>query len=244
MSGLTVTAQQLNFALSTKVVSGAQKFVAPVPALAGEKLVYPAGARGKGGEDLSGQAIRDWEGKPIGETGVVFFNGKDKAWQAVPSDGNGVVIINQVTEKQARQLYSKWQALGGAQGISLTGFKEFLAYANELGLGDKYNSDKGFVGSKMTPVLPRGDLAIEGMCGYVKRDDRDICDAVFIGGAVTFEGPAATPQMFDGGAVIVRQGKDIRGIQPDAFAQTYRLADGTPISDVSSQISHFMSPRF
>jgi len=48
-----------------------------------------------------------------------------------------------------------------------------------------------------------------------------------------FEGPAASPQEFAQGGVIVEQGGKMRGVQPDIFVRTYRLSDGRPISAVT-----------
>jgi hypothetical protein len=64
---------------STPVISNAQKFVIPVPAFVqgGEPLVYPQSY------EKAGQPILDYTGKPLGDRGLVFFNGKDKSWQAV-----------------------------------------------------------------------------------------------------------------------------------------------------------------
>jgi hypothetical protein len=91
---------------STPVISNAQKFIIPVPAFgqSGEPLVYPPSY------EKAGQAIVDYTGKPVGGSGteaargLVFFNGKDKSWQAVKGDGEGVIIINEVTPEQAKAL--------------------------------------------------------------------------------------------------------------------------------------------
>ena len=47
----------------------------------------------------------------MGDRGLAFFNGKDKSWQAVKGDGQGVIIINEVTREQAKKLYQKVQEL-------------------------------------------------------------------------------------------------------------------------------------
>ena len=97
---------------STSVISSAQKFIIPVPAFVqgGEPLVYPQGY------EKAGQPILDYTGKPVGDRGLVFFNGKDKSWQAVKGDGEGVIIINEVTQEQARKL-KKSATLGRTQTI-------------------------------------------------------------------------------------------------------------------------------
>ncbi len=236
----TVTAGQLSFDKASDVVSSAQKFIIPVPTFAatggGERLVYPEGAKDKGGTDLAGQPITDWQGKPIAgpdERGVVFFNHKDQSYQAVKADGNGVVILNQVTEEQGKKLQSK---IGEDPGkLSLKEFKDALEFAHaELGVGDMYNSDRDFIKSKMNP-METSETGVP-QYGLYRRDDRDVCQALYIEGSGEFQGPAATPQKFENGAVIIRQpdakapdGFSYRLIQPDAFVETYKNKNGSAI---------------
>lgn len=242
----TVKGEQLDFNKGTEVVSGAQKFILPVPRFkdGGEPLVYPKGATDKSGADLAGKPITDWQGQPIGEPGekgVVFFNHKDQSWQAVKADGNGVIIMNQVDEKQGKALMDKVGK--DPSNLSLQEFKGVLEHASGspdskdkpgLGLGDMYNSDRDFIKSKMNK-LETADTGIP-QYGLHRRDDRDVCHAVYVGGSGEFQGPAATPQKFSNGAVIVRQpdskaedGFSYRLVQPDAFKETYKNKDGSPI---------------
>jgi len=250
------TTENLNFDNSANVISSAQKFVLPIPSFSadkGEALVYPEG-------ENKGQAITDWQGQPIGDSGVVFYNAKDKSFQAVAGDGNGVIIMNQVSEQQAKQLATKikstlsrddlnlesqsFEATGAQKhglvsasdmfnrrtvnDLELSEIKQILDYAvNDLGVDDMYNSDKGFIASKMTPVGQESGFEAYGIH---KRDDRDICQAVYIAGKGEFEGPAATPQQFDQGAVILKQGDSVRLIQPKIFEETYRGTDGSILS--------------
>ncbi|MBI3441836.1 MAG: hypothetical protein HY052_08580 [Proteobacteria bacterium] len=50
-----------------------------------------------------------------------------------------------------------------------------------------------------------------------------------------FSGTAATPQKFEDGAVIVKQGDSVRLVQPSIFEETYRHADGAALK--ASQMS-------
>ena len=226
--------ENISFDKSLPTISNAQKFILPIPSIAGEPLVYPEGvtkAEDNTGnsKSISGQSISDWEGKPIGKEGIVFFNAKDQSWQAVVSDGKGVVIMNQVTEEQSRKLTAKIQELAKRpQELNLKQIKEVLSYAREeLGINDMYNSDKKFIESKMN-ALESTNSGIEAF-GLHRRDDRDICQAVFVEGAGEFQGPAATGQKFKDGAVIVKQGDSTRLIQPEIFSKTYSHPDGRPI---------------
>ncbi len=244
----TFSTTGMNFSESAKVVSSAQKFIIPVPTFAatggGEGLVYPSGATNKEGQSIAGQPIADWEGKPIGgpgEKGVVFFNEKDQSYQAVKADGNGVIIMNQVTDDQGKKLQSR---IGNDPSkLSLKEFKDALEYAHsELGIGDKYNSDRDFITSKMN-AMETSDTGVAHY-GLYRRDDRDVCEVLVVDGKGAFQGPAATPQKFEDGAVILRQpdskaedGFSYRLIQPDAFKETYTNIDGSPV-DIASLPRH------
>lgn len=223
---------------STSVISAAQKFILPVPAFAdgGEPLVYPPS------HEDAGQPILDYQGDPIGDRGLVFFNGKDQSWQAAAGDGEAVIIINEVTAEQANQLYREVQSYtADPNGLTLEQLKQVIALAqDDLGLVDMYNSDRTFIRENMTPaaadaVPMLNDMEIEAY-GFKKRDARDINQAIYIPGEFVFEGPAATPQEFDDGGVIVEQGGEMRGVQPDIFERTYKLEDGSSITSAITDL--------
>ena len=223
---------------SISVISNAQKFIIPVPAFVqrGEPLVYPQSY------EKAGQPILDYTGKPVGDRGLVFFNGKDKSWQAVKGDGEGVIIINEVSQEQAKKLYQKIQELKpDPNNLTLDELKQVLSFAQQqLGLVDMYNSSRSFVQEKMTPVMAGEVPKVNGnevkAYGFVKRDDCDVNQAIYIPGEFVFEGPAASPQEFKDGGVIVEQGGNMRGVQPDIFVRTYKLSDGRSISSVTADL--------
>jgi hypothetical protein len=72
--------------------------------------------------------------------------------------------------------------------------------------------------------------------GLKKRDDRDVCHAVYIPRRFSFEGPAASPQVFENGGVIVEQEGEFRGVQPEVFVRTYWLLDGRPITSLAGDL--------
>jgi len=225
--------------LSTLVISQAQKFILPVPAFdnGGEKLDYPIN------HELAGEPIADWQGNPVGETGVVFFNAKDQAWQAAPGDGSAVIIINEVTEDQATKVIEKIHEFRqDPNALSLRELKQVLAFVREeLALGDMYNSTRQFVAEYMTPALKNGEASARSITpeafGLMKRDDKDICQAVYVPGPFLFGGPTATPQVLKDGGVLIQQGDSIRGVQPDVFQRTYRHADGRIIHNVPDELA-------
>ena len=98
MSKLTITKDNVaNIEEGTPVISSANKFVLTIPKTQGEPLVNPS----------TEKAITDCEWKPVGESGIVFYNAKDNAIQAAPTNGNAVIIINKVNEEQSNKLKEK-----------------------------------------------------------------------------------------------------------------------------------------
>jgi hypothetical protein len=220
----------------TPVISSAQKFILAVPALgaAGERLVYPKD------HPKAGQPILDFQGKPIGDRGVVFFNEKDQSLQAAAGDGQSVIIMNEVTREQADQLMEKLNSFKtDPEKLTLDQLKKTIDYARAiLRIGDMYNSTREFVLTKMSLVEQGSDskTTSQPVTGLKKRDDRDICQAIFIPGKFVFEGPAASPQVFEHGGVIVLQGSEYRGVQPEIFPRTYRHSDGRPIISIEKEL--------
>jgi hypothetical protein len=224
-----ISKDDIDFSLARPVISAAQKFVIPVaPFDDADPLVYPDGT------EKAGEPITDWQGNSVGAKGIVFFNGVDKCYQAAPSDGRSVIIINEVTAEQARDLREFVRGLGEpADRLAKSSLERVVAHAQkDLGLFDIYNSTDEFIRSKMTPVLDADDAARP--VGWMKRDDRDICQAVFVKGPGRFQGPGATPQQIPPrGAFIVRQdhgGKqDYRMVDADVMFRTYLNVDGRPL---------------
>lgn len=232
-----VSAADLQFGddTSTPVISTAQKFILPIPELmdGGEPLVYPPD------DNRAGEPILDYKGEPIGDRGLVFFNQADQTVQAVAGDGNGVIIINEVTAEQADALHDYVLTLNpNPAELTLEQLKQAIAYAqDELDLGDMYNSDRTFIAENMSAIdtwaASFPEAPVDAAYGFKKRDDRDISQAVYIPGSFQFQGPAATAQVFEDGGVIVQQEESIRGVQPDIFIRTYSFSDGQPITAVS-----------
>ncbi|HEX4097302.1 MAG TPA: hypothetical protein VHX64_11275, partial [Caulobacteraceae bacterium] len=64
-----------------------------------------------------------------------------------------------------------------------------------------------------------------------------VCRAVYVPGSGSFLGPAASPQLFLAGAVILKHGDSVRLVQPVSFEAGYRFMDGRParVSELASQ---------
>jgi hypothetical protein len=234
-----IRSDEVDFSHATAVISGTQKFIVPVPAFpdGGEPLVVPDG------EDSAGRPIVDWQGLPIGDRGIVFWNDKDQCWQAAVGDGTAVVILNEVSEEQARALHAKFLDLG-ASDVTLAGLKQFLAFARSLGLRDYYHSDLAFVRARMTPVR-RGTLCLEhagATLGFVKRDERDVAQAVYVERPFVLRRADGSFQKMPRGGAILRVATDVHAVQPDVFLRTYRLAeDGCELDDLARSI-HRIDP--
>jgi len=232
----TITAGQVKWDTGADVVSNAQKFVIPVPNFEGEALVYPEGAKDKQGNDIGGTSIKDWQGQPIGDKGVVFYNQKDDAWQAVKSDGQGVIIMNQMTEDQAKLMMDK---IGGDPNkMTLEQFKDVLSYANsdEVACKDMYNSDRGFISKKMN-AMEASSTGIPQF-GLFRRDDRDVCKALLAEGPAEFEAPTTggitvKQPIPEEGGILVRQPDGqvflYRKVDLEVFVDTYTIKDGTKV---------------
>ncbi|HWA62105.1 MAG TPA: hypothetical protein VG939_12065 [Caulobacteraceae bacterium] len=224
----TIRAEQIDFGddASTLVVSDSLRFVLPVPALAG------------GGEPLDhpdGGAFLDRDGRPIQGRGVVFFDPDDASWEVASGDGTAVILISPVDEAQGARLGEKVASLADDPArLTLEQIKAVLRYAIEdLGVRSTHASTRAFVAAALTPVA-RDERAGFGL--HRRRAD-DPCRAVFVSGQGQFLGPAASPQVFTDGAVILRHGRDVRLVQRDSFEKTYRFPDGRParVKDLARQ---------
>jgi hypothetical protein len=223
---MLLTRDDINFAQARPVISAAQKFIVPVTAFDAGPLVYPPGS------DKAGQPITDWQGKPIGEKGIIFFNEIDQCYQAASADGRSVIIINGVTPEQAQAVEEFISSLGEPiDKLSKFSLELLLVHLRDrLGLVDIYNSTDDFIRSKMIPVNRADRLDQVRPSGWMRRDDRDICHAVFVRGPARFAGPAATPQEIpDHGAFIVRQDTTYRMVDAVTMLRTYMNLDASPL---------------
>jgi hypothetical protein len=219
--------EDVDFSRARPVVSAAQKFVIPVAVLHdADRLVYPPRHK------KAGQPIVDWDGKALEGKGIVFLNQKDNCVQALAADGRCVIIVNEVSCLQARAIEDFIRELAEPiEELSKSSLERLLDHlATKLQLVDVYNSTDDFVRSKMISI---GDDRTSGRMrpsGWMKRDDRDVCHAVFVKGLADFAGPAASPQKIPTqGAFILRQGLEYRMVDSQAMMRTYMNLDGSPL---------------
>jgi hypothetical protein len=223
-----LSADDIDFSEARPVVSAAQKFVIPVAAAEdAQPLLYPPGT------ERAGQPITDWEGKPVGERGIIFFNDVDRCYQAAAADGRSAIIINEVSSSQAIMIEAFIKRLGhSADALSITALEVLLTnIRHALGLVDLYNSTDDFIRSRMVPIgrTPRFDETRPW--GWMRRDAREVCLAAFVTGPARFAGPAATPQLIPPrGAFIVREGTKQHMVDFAVMLRTYMNPDCTPLN--------------
>ena len=217
----TYISNDLDMSQATQVIQCAQKFILLIPQLSDiEQIIHPLGKS-------SNQIITANNGCHIGEKDVAFYNSKDNSYQAVKVDGTGAVIINEVSETHASLLESKVdEYFKTPECLTRMQIKNILEFACSIGLVDMYNSDRSFIQKQMTPV---GSHSFKNY-GLYKSNSHNICLAIRLVGNGEFIGPAATPQKFKDGAVIVKQGENFRLVQSDIFERTYQLPNGEAIN--------------
>jgi hypothetical protein len=216
----TLSAHDFDFgdSASTLVYSDTLRFILPVPKLeGGGELLHPPPGE-------AGESFKDHHGNPIQGRGVAFFNPADDCWQVARGDGAAVIIIAPVTEDQGDLLMAKVRSLSAdPERLTLEQLKAMISYAlDELKMRAAFDSSRAYVAERMTPVHAGEPPGL----GLHRRKVHDYCNAVFVPGAGRFLGPAASPQVFKKGAVILRQGDDVRLLQPDWFTVHYRFPDG------------------
>lgn len=222
----TIGANDLDFANARPVVTSAQKFVVPVGRLPdADPLLYPPGT------ERAGQKITDWEGKIIGETGIVFFNAVDKCYQATPADGQSVIIFNEINSARAQNFVAFIRALGGDPNfMSKASILSIIRYAADLGVVDTYNSTDAYVRSNLMPLGEAAANWTERPFGWMRRSRQDVCHAVLVPGPALFKGPAATPQQIPPcGAFILQQGTELRMVEISVMLRTYVNPDCSPL---------------
>ena len=244
-----ITPADVDFSGATQVVSTAMKFVLMAGKCEvgeGTHLLYPKDATvtydgadgGKVTESVGGKPMRDYPYKPENEMphpwGILVPNKTDGQIQGLSFDGTRILIVNGISRRAAAVLYARVSALsatGVHTGLTVDQAKELLLEIHRCWSGDTYTSDDAFARKHLSPV--DSGLCWEntrGKCGWMKRDARDLCRAVYVGGNVRFQGTGSSePQVFLNGAVIVTVGKGVNGVQPDIFYRDYMLPNGQPV---------------
>lgn len=127
---------------------------------AGKKLVIVVPKKkSKEIADDNGDPILDWEGKAIEGEGFTFRNSiasGNGALQAVRTNGNEVIIINNPKEDQEKQILEKLKFTGiefyyaDGNPDPIKKIQQALEFAVSIGCNDIYNSTTKFISEKMT----------------------------------------------------------------------------------------------
>ena len=202
----------LNFQNALSVIPAAQSFVLPIPSLNTGTGVFVS----KGGKSLT----KD----------LVFLNSKDKTWQTVQSDGEGAVVINDVSPVQGKALLKKVMQLSNnaPDKLDKDKIKLFLKYTHALGLTDVSQSSKKDVADTMH-LIEVWDTGFDQL-GFHKYKNKPAAQAIRFLGNVRFSDPKLSKQSYDNGCVVVREENKLSVVKPDVFLKNYLKPNGSPIT--------------
>jgi hypothetical protein len=226
----------------TAVIPGdTLRFVIPVPALAGQPFVQPELMPDGSTNPDAGKPLVDYKGRPIGGTGFAFFNHKDNCWQAMRTDGEGILIFNGVNEEKAAQLEEMVaRFVSSPREFTIEKLREFLDLAAARGFGDRYDSTKTWAASNLVASSESSSAGDPGIAHWgIHTRTKDVCHAVFLPGeGVAYQDGTASPQVAEGNGLVIvlRKEGTSAAVQPEVFAQSYRLATSESISDPSRQL--------
>lgn len=239
-------------AAAPEVVCIVKKLALPLPKFeadnGGEALVYPAT------HSKAGEPITDPYNPALAAhgRGIILVN-RGESVAAAPSDGNAIVIVNDVKAEDAKTITAHIDTQGGDPSkLTFAQFKDLLNVITALGYVDVYASDLGFHQGKLTA----NDELNTGIAGYSygTRSDRvegkKVQAVAFIPVATVFNGQAQAVDkaqthqqgclvVYDGGAP---EGDRYRSIDTQMIG-TYAFADGSPIKaadgSISSKVARF-----
>jgi hypothetical protein len=204
----------------------ARSFIIPVPKDSGRLMVYPDDVEGCP-ELKKGMPILNKKGEPKG-TGIVFTNYTDgKIVQGARDDGKEMIIINGISAEQAGQLLDYYNSIIPVpEKATEKNIRDILRYAHEdLGIDDLFNGDR----HKIPSFEPESRHPHDSDCGvFIRRSNEERFALVGVGAGI-FEGPASSPQRFEGNVVVVSNATRTWMVQTDAFLKTYRHPDDREI---------------
>ncbi|CAF1154563.1 unnamed protein product, partial [Didymodactylos carnosus] len=217
---------------SIPVISVARKFILSVPEL-GETVQITKSGKYKSGEEFhQGDPVKCGD-DIISGTGIAFYNNVDDQWVAAISglggDERSVIILNEVSQEQAEKLQVKLDGYSDPEKITMPQLKEILAYAESMGLSNRYPSNVAFINKMMENVQD-----YENKDGYIygwkQRKGIQICRAIYIEGAGELRQPFGESEKFYDGALIVKHTTgSIHVVANEVGFRTYYHMDNTLI---------------
>ena len=179
--------------------------------------------------------IVDWEGKPTGiNKGLIFHNGTDAADQLVEANGNGIMIINNVSDVQSKKLLEMTKLLDSISGENyINSFKTLVKKMDSIGFVDKYNSTIDYM-NKNLRKSPDSDTYVrtnDAMVAHVSMEDMIIEGAG--GTSLSIQDPNQTDMKYNvvghqvnKGDVILETEDGFRKVDRKVFEETYLNTDG------------------
>jgi len=245
-----ITREQLNLspeAMTAVIPNDTLRFVIPVPATEGKPFVEPEVMPDGSANPTAGAPLNDWRGNPIEGSGVVFYNFKDKNWAAVKTDGTGIVIFNSIDEDKANMLEGLLRGIVREPSELTAGkLQSFLDLAAANGFGDRYNSDVSYAQKNLLAHEELRGSSNQAIANYgLHSRTKDVLHALYLPGeGISYHDGSASPQLSEdsGLVVVLTSDNKTRAIQPRTFAETYRLADGSPIDNPQAQLVN-QSPK-
>ena len=240
-----VTRDQLNLspeATTAVIPTDTLRFVIPVPEMTGKPFRQPDLLPNGSANPDAGKPLVNWKGETIPGEGFVFFNYKDNCWQAVNTDGTGIIIFNGISDDSAAKLHGIVTSLvSHPRELTEAKLNNLLNVAAACGFGDRYNSDVTYAAGnlKQATDAPRSrDGEVVPHYGIHSRT-KDICYALFIPGeGIAYQEGTASPQVSEenGLVVLIRKEGSTSAVQPSVFSTSYRLATGEVITDPGAQL--------
>lgn len=212
----------------------ARSFIIPVPKGIGKPMVYPFDIPG---EPLKkkGMPLLDDRGFPQG-TGIVFINHTDGAIQTARDNGEQSIIINGISEEQARLLsIYALTTIPDPETTSAAAILSLLAHAHKtLGIDDFFDGEQKKT-SEFTPENLQPGRKDFGT--FIRRSPEERFALLGLGSG-SYEGPAGSPQIFKDNVVVVFGPKYIWMVQTRAFLKTYRHPDdrGLALQDLPTVV--------
>lgn len=198
------------------------KFVLPIPVFDGDvPLKTPEG--------------QDIQYQPPNSRGVVWKNAITGEWQGVRSNGEDVIIINQMTREEAMQVKS-WidECVGQPNKLGAGTIINFVDWAKNTFNKCVYSAEKM---KFLTSVEAVGEIS-PGY-GLYQRKAQDVFESVRIKEAVrlTSANHPGPGQLFETGFVLIRRHSDIKAVPrpvlADAFCKTYkRLVEDRKLENI------------
>jgi len=219
---IQIDPSKLDFSDAPVLLNRSKRFVLPIPELpdGGEELRYPKGHE-KAGEPI----YTNHDGSP--QRGIVFANHTDSGWQGVQGNGKEAIIINDLSEAQARILLAKVNEITpDITKASAEQVQQILRFTREeIGVVDMFDKDLESVSRQMRFVdgsRPGPDLGDpKTFLGYMEVSKDTEHRAIRIDRAFAIQGPVL--QRYPRGGIVVNDGNYTWGIDKDVCQRNWKV---------------------